>query len=532
MSNTTPVKSTRIVRLALTTALASVTLTGCTGLLSPKGSVASAPNSAAAVSAQNLQAANQKVAAAESNILSAPRDLAARSQLASAYLEAGRFNSAASTFAEVLTLGDTSDRTIISYALSQLASGQSSAALATLDRYEAKLSPADFGLAVAMAGRPQQGVHVLSNALRSGDNTAKVRQNLAYAYALKGDWRSARLMVGQDLAANKIGDRLGEWAQTIAPGQDQARVAGLLSVPIVRDAGQPSALALRNFPEGVMLAQATPAASPAADPKAPSSVPNSFAAAFTESGELPPVAAAAKALGVSPAQVASVEPVALPAAKPVAKPASKPAPRPATVPTRIAKVDPTPAAKPASKPVAPKPVVKPAAKPVATPTTPPKLASTRRVTRDGVTYSSREMVQQVAAHTPSAQTPSTKPSVASRSSVKPSSKPVAKPAPARVASRDGGYRVQLGSYFSMSDAQAAWKVFMRRHPELNDGQKVITKAKVKGKIYYRVAAGGYARTAARNLCGRVKRGGAGCIAYAANSPLPGTIDNNVRVAQR
>jgi hypothetical protein len=84
----------------------------------------------------------------------------------------------------------------------------------------------------------------------------------------------------------------------------------------------------------------------------------------------------------------------------------------------------------------------------------------------------------------------------------------------------------------MSGAQAAWRIFQERHPELRDAQKVITKAKVKGKIYYRVAAGGYDQSAARNLCSAVKRGGGGCIAYAANNPLPGTIDNNVRVAQR
>ena len=96
----------------------------------------------------------------------------------------------------------------------------------------------------------------------------------------------------------------------------------------------------------------------------------------------------------------------------------------------------------------------------------------------------------------------------------------------------GDYRVQLGSYFSMSDAQTAWKVFLKRHPELDGAKQVITKANVKGKIYYRVAAGGFAKSSAQGLCQSVKRGGAGCIAYAASNPLPGTIDNNVRVASR
>ena len=129
---------------------------------------------------------------------------------------------------------------------------------------------------------------------------------------------------------------------------------------------------------------------------------------------------------------------------------------------------------------------------------------------------------------------------------------VSAPAPARVATsapavartpapsapstgfvaESGDYRVQLGSYFSMSDAQQAWKIFQQRHPELAGAEKVITKAKVKGKMYYRVAASGYAEASARSLCSLVKKGGGGCIAYAANNPLPGALETNVRMASR
>ena len=66
-------------------------------------------------------------------------------------------------------------------------------------------------------------------------------------------------------------------------------------------------------------------------------------------------------------------------------------------------------------------------------------------------------------------------------------------------------------------------------------EKVITKAKVKGKMYYRVAASGYAEASARSLCSLVKKGGGGCIAYASSRPLPGAIDvvaGDMRVAAR
>ena len=560
MSTKTTAKSARIMKLALTTALASTALTGCTGLFSPKGSYSAAQASAVAAEAQDTEAMRTKVAASEKTVMAAPRDLSARAQLAASYLEAGRFNSAAATFAEVIELGDSSPRTVVSYALAQLASGQSSAALATLDKYEATIDPADFGLAVALAGRPQQGIHVLGNALRSGQNTAKIRQNLAYAFALKGDWRSARLMAAQDLSGDKTNERLGQWAQTIAPSQGQARIAGLLNVPVVRDAGQPAALALNKFPEGAAFASAAPAktgelaaigtpAKPAAVPmvrsQAESAVPSSFAAAFTEASELPAVAAKPARSAPARPTVAQSARAAIEAAAPAKKPAAPvrvAAAKPAAVPTPVAAVAATPSAAPktaapktaTAKPATPRTPVQhtasraqvASATPAASAPEKPAQTRVRRVTRNGVTYTEREVVQQVASHTPA-----TSPA---RAATKPSSRP-ARSAPrsqTRTASRDGGYRVQLGSYFSMSDAQAAWRLFVQRHPELGEAQKVITKAKVKGKIYYRIAAGGYDRNEARSLCGRVKRGGGGCIAYAANNPLPGTIDNNVRVASR
>ena len=107
-------------------------------------------------------------------------------------------------------------------------------------------------------------------------------------------------------------------------------------------------------------------------------------------------------------------------------------------------------------------------------------------------------------------------------------------APASLA-RGGDYNVQLGSYFSMSDANEAWKQFRKRYPELGDAERVITKARVNGKIYYRVAAAGFAKASAQSMCSSVKGKGGGCIAYASSRPLPGAIDvvgGDVRVAAR
>ena len=449
MRSTTINRTARMVGLTLTTALASATLGGCSTKEAP-------PASVSAVKAESALAkgkSDKAVSFAESAVLASPRDADLRALLGAAYIEAGRFESAATTLAEARQLGDGSQRTILSLALAQIASGHQDAALRTLNAHETDLDPADFGLAIALAGEPKRGALVLANQLRFGESSAKVRQNLAYAYALQGDWRAARLMAAEDVPADKIGERMAHWAQMTNPVYFRHRVADLLGVDLVRDSGQPARLALANHPSVDQLAaENAPPATLAKSDVAPKP-------AFAANGELPPVSGQAVA-----------------AARPVSAPA--PAPAPAVASRTVAQAFAAPKA-PAARVATPAPV------------------------------------RSTASATP-----------ASRAET-------ALSAPAKTfVAQSGDYRVQLGSYFSMSDAQQAWKIFQQRHPELAGAEKVITKAKVNGKIYYRVAAAGYAETSARSLCSLVKKGGGGCIAYAANNPLPGALETNVRMASR
>lgn len=453
MSKTMTAKSNRMLGLALTTALATVALTGCTANVAP-------PAQASTAKAQQALAkgnGDRAVAHAEAAVLATPRDAAARTLLGTAYIEAGRFQSAATTLAEAVSLGDASSGTLTRLALAQIAAGHQTAALATLDRYQDVLDPADYGLAIALAGRPQEAVHVLGNLLRNGTNTMKVRQNLAYSLALQGDWRNARIMAAEDVAPDKLGDTMSKWAVLSAPEMYQRRIADLLSVKMVRDPGQPTMLALSKFHSVDQLAAETVTReNPAA------ATPHSDFASSFGNGELPPVSQA-----------------------------DRPAPTLALLPS----ADKAVAARASTEPVS--------------------------TVSSGARFVGREVAQTVPARA---------------RSVAPAPRPAAQPQASAsrpaVAMASGDYRVQLGSYFSMSDAQTAWKVFLKRHPELDGAKQVITKANVKGKIYYRVAAGGFAKSSAQGLCQSVKRGGAGCIAYAASNPLPGTIDNNVRVASR
>jgi Flp pilus assembly protein TadD len=199
---------------------------------------------------------------AEEAVTASPRDPAMRLVLAQAYLKAGRFESAAATFNDAMELGDTSPRTALSLALANVAAGRRSEAVAVLDDWRDAIPVSDLGLAYALAGETSRGTALLADALRGGENTPKLRQNLAYAYALDGRWREARTMAAQDVPANQIDARISDWAENARPEDYHRRVAALLSVPYRADPGQPTALALNAGPAEEQLASEAAAEAP------------------------------------------------------------------------------------------------------------------------------------------------------------------------------------------------------------------------------------------------------------------------------
>ena len=316
--------SSRVFGLAVTTAMSAALLTGC--------STASAPP--AALSASKAEAAlargkaAQGIAHAEAAVLAEPRNAAYRATLGKAYLDAGRFASAATSFDDAMHLGDNSPRTALSLALALTGEGKFSEAAALLNDWDDEIATADLGLALALAGQPERGIHLMGNAIRAGENTPKMRQNLAYAYALAGRWREARLMAQQDIPADQVGARLEQWAQMAHPDAGQVRVAALLEVPAaVADAGQPAQLALANNPsleqlaaEASAAAATEVAAAPAsgelpavgeAEPvvdlarydapaaQAPAAAPSNFQAAFAAPASAPAPVAAVRQDGAS-----------------------------------------------------------------------------------------------------------------------------------------------------------------------------------------------------------------------------------------
>ena len=457
--------------LAVTTAIAGLAFAGTPAAAAPRAETSFGHAQDALAKGKVEKAIKHAEAAVEAD----GRNSGYRALLGAAYLEAGRFEAAATTFGDALELGDSNPRTVLSFALAKIALGDSKAAIGMLDGYAAAIDPADLGLALALAGQPERGVGVLVNGVRSAEEaTPKLRQNLAYAYALAGNWRAARVMAAEDVPADQLEARLAQWAQTSAPEMAPQRVAALLDVLPRADAGQPAHLALANFPApDMMVAQAD---------------------ADTDAGVDTDVA------------LAAAEPM----------------------PEQIDVVDPAPSATftaafaaPAAE-AAPLPVPEP--QPVTLAVAAPEPA--------GIQYVSNPVVQQLPATPAVVRAPAVPaaPRVAQAASQRRMAATSAAVAPAPKG--PATHLVQLGSYDSKAEALRGWSTLQARFPQLKDRKPIITEAVVSGRTYWRIAADGFTSQSARAMCGTVKSAGRGCFAYAASTPPAGAVKRDVQVASR
>jgi Flp pilus assembly protein TadD len=202
---------------------------------------------------------------AEAAVTLQPRDAAYRMLLGQSYLQAGRFASAHQAFTDTLALDPNNARAALNLALAETAEGNWAGARRTLADHADVIPASDHGLALALAGDPKGAVAILYPAARKPGADATVRQNLALALALAGDWRDARTIVGMDLSPADVDKRLGQWAQLAQPRHASDQIASLLGVTPTQDPGQPIALALNAPAAPVALAVADPAPEPAAE---------------------------------------------------------------------------------------------------------------------------------------------------------------------------------------------------------------------------------------------------------------------------
>jgi D-alanyl-D-alanine carboxypeptidase len=195
---------------------------------------------------------------AERAVEKSPNDAGFRALLGNTYFGSGRFASAEGAYRDSLALIGNQPQVILKLALVQIAQGRNGEALALLGEARGMLEPADHGLALALAGQPQEAAAMLEAAAHQPGADARLRQNLALARALTGDWDAARTVAAQDLSPELLDKRIQEWMAFAKPRAASDQVAALTGVtPVASDPGQPARLALRGAT--TRTAQAAPA---------------------------------------------------------------------------------------------------------------------------------------------------------------------------------------------------------------------------------------------------------------------------------
>ena len=255
--------------LRLGTAVSAVALAGilagCAAPMSRNASVAKGKaNLAYALRAQMAIGSGDYTSAvdlAERAAESSPQDAGIRGLLGNAYFGAGRFASAEAAYNDSLALAPGQPQIILKRVLVQIAQGKNGEAVAALQAAQGMIDPADYGLALALAGQPYDAVQVLETAARAQGADSRVRQNLALAHALAGDWAAARTIAAQDLSADLVDARVQQWMALAKPAHAYDQVAALVGVsPAAADPGQPVRLALVQG--DTRVAEAAPAPAP------------------------------------------------------------------------------------------------------------------------------------------------------------------------------------------------------------------------------------------------------------------------------
>ncbi|MGH6784233.1 MAG: tetratricopeptide repeat protein, partial [Sphingomicrobium sp.] len=218
-----------------------------------------------ALAALNANDPAGAIVLAERAVAKTPKDAGFRALLGNAYFAAGRFVSAEQAFKDSLSLYPDQPQVMLKLALVLIAQGETNDALAFLDFARASLDPADYGLALALAGRPADAIPVLREAAGSIRADARVRQNLALAYALAGDWTNARVVAAQDVSPAELDERIQGWMQFAGGSKPATQVAALVGItPAAVDPGAPIGLALvKDEPQ---MAQAAPVPVAALEP--------------------------------------------------------------------------------------------------------------------------------------------------------------------------------------------------------------------------------------------------------------------------
>jgi len=240
---------------AISTLAVAAVISGCAigqqGRSSIFGAKVDVENIGLATRAQAALAQGQLATAvqlAERAVQNTPNDAGFRALLGNCYFASGRFASAEAAYRDSLSLIPGQPEVILKLSLVQIAQGNRDEALAVLAAGAPMLDSANYGLALALAGRPSDAVAVLNQVAREPGADARVRQNLALAYGLAGDWTMARTVAAQDVPPDQLDGRIQQWMAMATPVRPSDQVAALTGVTPAADPGMPQQLALNRAP--------------------------------------------------------------------------------------------------------------------------------------------------------------------------------------------------------------------------------------------------------------------------------------------
>lgn len=246
----------------------------------PAGEAGLATRAMAALSA------NDPVSAAdfaERAVANTPGSANLRTLLGNIYFAGGRFLSAEAAYRDSLSIQSDQPQVVLKLALVQIAQGKRDEAVSFLNGARSILNPSDYGLALALAGHPADAIAILDPAARETNADATVRQNLALAHALSGDWEQARVIASQDVPASELDGRIHQWMQLANPSHPYDQVAALIGVkPVAVDPGQPVRLALNKSDVKLAAAPGAPVAVAQADTPKPAFVATTTPPAMPE----------------------------------------------------------------------------------------------------------------------------------------------------------------------------------------------------------------------------------------------------------
>lgn len=410
------------------------------------------------------------IALAERAVENSPTDAGFRALLGNAYFAAGRYNSADQAYRDSLRLVPVQPKIALKRALVLIGQGRNEAAVMMLNGARDMLDPADRGLGLALAGHASEAVAVLDAAARTPGADARVRQNLALAHALAGDWQKARIVASQDVPGHLIDARLQDWMTLAKTDRPSTRVASILGVhDAVSDIGMPVRLALGDD-QGNRYAQIQQPPIAAEEPvRAAAPV---YAAVAPMPEPLP-----APAPVVVPHYEAAAE-------VPVIAPVSRPGYEARDFDIQIANVDLAEVDEAAIEDEAPAPVVRPSKPSAMAPIAMASASATRaEAPRPAFSPESTRLTQSAR----SIRSEAVRTAKASRSVV------------------------QVGAFSKRDRLDAGWSLASSGYAALKGYAPMAARTEIDGQTFYRLAAHGFASDAeARDFCQSLKASGGEC----------------------